>query len=501
MAADFIAVIEVGSERVNGIAGVKKTNGSIEVLAAVSADASSFVERGVVYNLNQAADCFTAIVRQLENILKVHIEKVYTGVGGQSLYTVHNSITRTLTSPTPISKELVESMEDQNTDAFHREGWDRLDTVPQEYKVGGFEKTDPVGIIDSRIEGHFLNIIARKELKKNLVDSFRQAKIQVAGVFIAPVLLARTILTDNEKRSGCALVDFQYDTTTIAIYQRNILRHLAVLPLGIKNVLLDIVNTFNIEETEARDLFRKYGNAYCEEAELNNDKVIALSDGSPRNRKEFNETVEARLQEIVANIWQQIAVSGFEDNQLRSGVVFTGPFCEIKNIDKAFQQYKKSEVKVRVQKTLPVPVIDSSHKLSNNSNIALSILLAGEENCAGKSLISDDIFGGVGAGEKKPDPPKEDPREKERREAAERREKEYQSKREEVHRLIEGKKFSEAQKLIKELRAGYPEKSEDVTILQTTLDNSKAATPGRFDRIKTKLGKWWGDVMKPEDNV
>lgn len=497
MAAEFIAVIEIGSERINGIAGVKNVNGSIEVKAAVSADASSFVERGVVYNLNQAAACFTTMIRSLETALHTHVEKVYTGVGGQSLHTVTNSILRTLTSPTEISKELVESIADQNRESFHREEWECLETVAQEYKTSEFEKTDPVGIIDSRIEGHFLNVIARRELKKNLEGSFRKANIQLAGVFISPLSLAKVMLTDNEKRSGVALVDFQYDTTMISVYQRNILRHLAVLPLGEKNVLSDLVNTLNMDDAEARDLLWKYGNAYCEDTEVNEHKVIARADGTTIDRKRFNETVEARFQEIVANLWQQLAVAGLGENQLRTGVVFTGPVCSFKNLDKAFQLYKKSEIKVRIQKTLLIPVSDVSHRLSTNSNAALAMLAEGKENCAGENL-GDSLFGQTEVGVKKPEP-KPDPEEIKRQREAEEREKTFQQIRQEVRSLIEKKDYRKGEKLIKELSAKYPEKSEELNNLQKALSLAKG--PKFVDKWKKKFGDFMGTVFGPENDA
>lgn len=505
MAADFIAVIEVGSERINGVAGIKNAKGSLDIKAAVSADASSFVDRGVVYNLNQASECFTSIVRNLENALHTHVEKVYTGVCGQSLHTITNSITRTLTSPTEISKELVESIADQNHDSFHREDWELLDTVPQEYRAGGFEKVDPVGIIDSRIEGHFLNIIARRELKKNLEDSFRKANIQLAGVYISPLLLAKAMLLDNEQRSGVALVDFQYDTTTIAVYQRNILRHLAVLPLGEKNVIIDIVNTFNTDDAEARDLLWKYGNAYTEDIEADDKKVIARSDGSTINRKNFNETVEARIQELIANIWQQLDVSGLGENLLRSGIVFTGSGSTFRNMDKAFQQYKKSEIKVRIQKNLLVPVTDFSHQLNNNSNSALSILLGGKENCAGESLEKG-LFGNAEVGGKKEDSHTPNPEESKRQLEAERREKEFQLACEETRKLIGEDQFKEAQKQIDELNEEYPEKAEQISSIQTALKlRKKNKKPRLFQKWGVKLNKlkeqgkgFVNSVLEPE---
>ena len=51
-------------------------------------------------------------------------------------------------------------------------------------------------------------------------------------------------------RSGCALVDFGADTTTISVYKNNILRYLSVLPLGGNTITRDITS-LQMEEQDA----------------------------------------------------------------------------------------------------------------------------------------------------------------------------------------------------------------------------------------------------------
>ena len=103
-----------------------------------------------------------------------------------------------------------------------------LDVAPQEYKIDNNLQADPVGVAGKRITGNFLNIVARASLKKNLEHSFEQAKVEIADLLIAPIALANAVLTESEMRSGCALVDFGADTTTVSVYKNNILRFLSV---------------------------------------------------------------------------------------------------------------------------------------------------------------------------------------------------------------------------------------------------------------------------------
>jgi cell division protein FtsA len=85
------------------------------------------------------------------------------------------------------------------------------------------------------------------------------------------------ILTDTEKRTGCALVDFGADTTTIAVYKNNILRYLSVLPLGGNNITRDIC-ALQLEEDEAENLKVKYGNAIFETNDDEGPKTYLLED-------------------------------------------------------------------------------------------------------------------------------------------------------------------------------------------------------------------------------
>ena len=52
---EFIVAIELGSSKVTGIAGQKNLDGSINVLAVVKEEPSSFIRKGVVYTTDKTA--------------------------------------------------------------------------------------------------------------------------------------------------------------------------------------------------------------------------------------------------------------------------------------------------------------------------------------------------------------------------------------------------------------------------------------------------------------
>ena len=377
---EFIAAIELGSSKITGVAGKKNSDGSMQVLAYAQEDSSTFIRKGVIFNLDKTAQSLTSIINRLEGELKNSIAKVYVGIGGQSLRTVRNVVSRDLEEEAIISEELVSAIGDENI-AIPVVDMDILDVAPQEYKVGNTLQANPVGLVGSHIEGRFLNIVARASVRKNLEHCFQQAKIDIADQLIAPLVTANAVLTESERRSGCALIDFGADTTTISVYKNNILRFLTVLPLGGNSITRDIT-TLQMEEEEAERLKKAYGDALYEEDPEQEEATCKLDDDNRIIKvADLNNIIEARAEEIVANVWNQIQLSSYED-KLLAGIILTGGAANLKNLDETLRKRSKIE-KIRMAK-LPRNTVHASNnilKKDGSQNTLFGLLFEGNQNC------------------------------------------------------------------------------------------------------------------------
>ena len=377
---EFIAAIELGSSKITGVAGRKNSDGSMQVLAYAQEDSSTFIRKGVIFNLDKTAQSLTSIINRLEGELKNSIAKVYVGIGGQSLRTVRNVVSRDLEEEAIISEELVSAIGDENI-AIPVVDMDILDVAPQEYKVGNNLQANPVGLVGSHIEGRFLNIVARASVRKNLEHCFQQAKIDIADQLIAPLVTANAVLTESERRSGCALIDFGADTTTISVYKNNILRFLTVLPLGGNSITRDIT-TLQMEEEEAERLKKAYGDALYEEDPEQEEATCKLDDDNRIIKvADLNNIIEARAEEIVANVWNQIQLSSYED-KLLAGIILTGGAANLKNLDETLHKRSKIE-KIRMAK-LPRNTVHASNnilKKDGSQNTLFGLLFEGNQNC------------------------------------------------------------------------------------------------------------------------
>ena len=332
-AKEFIVAIELGSSKITGIAGKKSMDGSLQVLAVVREDATPCIRKGVVYNIDKTSVCLTNIIKKLQALLKSEISKVYVGVGGQSIRSIRNSIAKKLPEDTIISQDIINELMDNNRSTQYTD-LEILDAATQEYKIGTLYHIDPVGIQSDRIEGNFLNIVCRKAFYRNLNRCFEKANITIAEMYLAPIALAHSILTEDEMRSGCLLVDLGAGTTTVSVYHKNILRHLAVIPLGGNEITKDIT-TLLLEEDEAEKLKIDHAMAFIEPTEADNDATLPIDNERSVSAKAFHELVEARVNEIIQNVWFGQVAPEYKD-KLMGGIILTGGGSNMKGMKKAF---------------------------------------------------------------------------------------------------------------------------------------------------------------------
>jgi cell division protein FtsA len=391
MAKDFIVAIELGSSKITGIAGKKNLDGSIQVLACVKEDSSSCIRKGVVYNIDKTAQCLTNIINRLEKQLKTGITQVYVGVSGQSIRSIRNLIAKDLPNGMQVTQDMVIELMDENRNMKYPDQ-QIIDAAAQEYKVDSQFQLDPVGIQCNRIEGNFLNILQRKSFYANLNKCFETAGINIAELYLAPLALADSVLTEAERRSGCALVDLGADTTTVSVYSKNILRHLAVIPLGANNITKDIAS-LQMEESDAEKMKLKYASAFTENNDIDNNMKYSIDQDRQVETRKFIEIVEGRLEEIIANVWCQVPEE-FCD-KLLGGIILTGGGSNLRDIEKAFQNYTHID-KIRIAKFVTQTITSTIAEINAHDammNTVLGLLAKGDINCAGSELpLSNDLF-------------------------------------------------------------------------------------------------------------
>ena len=371
----FIAVIDIGTSKIKGVVGRKNENGVFSILTSNSIDSGNSIRRGMVYNIEQAGANIHKLIMMLENSLERRICKVYVSLSGQSLHTLEFNQMLHISSGMVTEGEIGRLR--KSAERFQPELKRNYSIADVEYYIDDKPEPNPVGVTGSEIEAGFNLIVGRPNLLVNIEKSITaKTDLQIADYIVGPIGSAAIALNDEEKELGCAFLDFGAGTTTLSVYKGGILRRMVVIPFGRKNLTKDIC-ALNFTENDAEQLKIKFGKAFESQ-----DGPMFLSPFSSKpdvDLTELNKVIGMRLDEITANIREQIVLSGYED-QLGAGLIITGGASQLKNLDLYLTQKLKMPVrKASAKKTF----INNSPELIHDPAFTqvLGMLLFGKDDC------------------------------------------------------------------------------------------------------------------------
>jgi cell division protein FtsA len=336
MQNDKIVVgLDIGTTKICALVGRKNEFGKLEILGMGKA-VSEGVVRGIVSNIDKTVDAIKKAIRQAEEQSGINIGVVNVGIAGQHIRSLqHNgSITRA-SSDNEITLDDVNRLTNDMYRLVTPPGSEIIHVMPQDYKVDYEEGImDPVGMSGVRLEGNFHIITAQSTAINNINKCVTKAGLEIDNLILEPLASSMSVLSDEEKEAGVALIDIGGGTTDLAIFKDGIIRHAAVLPFGGNIVTSDIKQGCLVMQNQAEQLKVKFGKAIAEEAsEYEIVSIPGLRDRAPKeiSLKNLAYIIEARMEEIVELVYAEIQRLGFQD-KLAAGIVLTGGGSQLQNL-------------------------------------------------------------------------------------------------------------------------------------------------------------------------
>lgn len=377
-----IVAIELGSSKISGVAGQIMTDGSLKVMAYASVPSSACIRHGAVYNLDKTANAIAEVVGRLDMILSTKIEKVYVGYNAKGLKSIISKVEHQFDEETVVSQEVIDDMFQQCSEIEY-DGYVNLFQESQEYVVDNKRgtETDPMGVACRSLGGSYLNILLKKQVADYIAQCFMMAQVDIVDGYVAPMVQADAVLTEDDRQQGCVLVDYGADTTTVSVYKNGLLRFLRVIPLGSALITRDLAAILKIEPEQAEQLKCTYG--LCNLIGSQDDSETIVVNERKVLLKEIGDIIEARNEEIIRNVCAQIKASGYSE-VLYAGIVLTGGGSQLRQLDQVFVKLMPSMRKPRVatEPACGVTWVEPSWKRGDGSQLALlSVLASGDENC------------------------------------------------------------------------------------------------------------------------
>jgi cell division protein FtsA len=326
----IIAGLDIGSSKTTAliaqaVGGDGKSAPTLKILGVGQARTTG-LRRGVVSDIEETTRSIKKAVEDAERMSGTKIDTIYAGIAGEH---VRAMISKGIVAVNgdEISKADVDRANDVARAQPVPQDRELLHAIPQEYSVDKNQGIrDPIGMIGTRLETEMYLVTIGASPAMNLRKSVERAGYHVRELVLEPLASSLSVLTEDEKELGVALVEMGAGTTDIAVFHEGKIRHLGTVNYGGNNVTSDIVQGIGVTQADAERLKEKYGCAY--EPLVDPTDVIQLPSTVAQGdrhvpREVLAHIIHQRMDEIFNLVLSEIERAGFAQ-RLNGGVVITG---------------------------------------------------------------------------------------------------------------------------------------------------------------------------------
>jgi len=321
---DLVVGLDIGTNKIMAVVAEVGAGGELR-LAGLGVAPSHGLKRGVVVNIDATVQSIQQALKEAELMADCRIARVYTGITGSHIRGINSSgmvaIKDREVTPADVAR-VIETARAINISTDQR----LLLVEPQEFVIDGQEVREPIGMSGIRLEAKVHIVTGAQSAAENIVKCVRRCGLEVDQLMLNPLASSQSILTEDEKELGVALVDIGAGTTDVAIFSGGAIRHTAVIPIAGDLITSDIAMALRTPTKDAEDIKVESGVAKQLLASPDQQvEVPGLGDRVPRqlSRQALAGVIEPRVEEIFVLVQQVIRDSGYEE-LLSSGIVLTG---------------------------------------------------------------------------------------------------------------------------------------------------------------------------------
>ncbi len=252
--------LDIGTSRIRCVIGEPGPDGGMNIVGIGEAE-SKGLRRGVVTSTESVADAIRKAVGEAERVSGLEVNEATVNLSGEHLRGENKNGVVAVAGP---EKEITDDDIDRAIDSASAmpltPGWEIVGRLPQEFIVDGQDGiTEPIGMSGSRLEALVHVVTSPSAARQNLVKAVSRAGIDVEQLVLEPLAAAASVLTDDDKEYGCAIVNMGAEITSLMIFGRGAVQHSAVFPFGSMLFTKDIATGLRVSIPEAGKIKHLWG--------------------------------------------------------------------------------------------------------------------------------------------------------------------------------------------------------------------------------------------------
>ncbi len=254
---NIVVGLDVGTTKVC-IAVGREDAGKIRIMSAVTSP-SSGLRKGIIIDRDLTVSAIRRALKDAEDKTALPIRSAYVSIAGSHIRGFYGYGVIGLGGRT-VSEGDVERLMSSASASYLPAHMEVLHVIPAGFRLDGSNGVvNPIGMSGERLEASVHIITASATSIFDLVGCCEEAGVEVSGIVLEPIASAESVLREDEKDRGVALIDIGGGTTGIVVYRDGVLRRTAVVALGGNHLTNDIAVGLGVSAQDAEQIKKTCG--------------------------------------------------------------------------------------------------------------------------------------------------------------------------------------------------------------------------------------------------
>lgn len=332
MRENLNASIDIGTNKIKAAIGINFKERT--KIIGIGTYPSIGVHKGTIVNITSVVECIKKAYEEAELMAGVKNRSVLVNVSDINTKSINTHGVVNIKKEVKFkdienAKISAKNLSKINVNDFF------LHIVDKNYSIDGQnEILNPLGMIGNKLKVNVHIIFTQRTNINNIAKCIFKAGLRPVGFIASHLASSISVLSEDEKQMGVALVDMGAGVSKIVIFLKGGLYHTAVIPVGGTHFINDVAVGLRISFKEAQGILEKYG---CALPNLvhENEKITLPTNYNRKSRTIFRrnlcEIIEPRAEETMNLIYQEIAKNNLSD-KIGAGLVLTGGLSKLEGL-------------------------------------------------------------------------------------------------------------------------------------------------------------------------
>ena len=348
MEKDITSIIDLGTNNLKCLIYQKNEDDKYKLIG-FSKKKTEGIHNSIIVNFQKATDSLRACIGEAEKSSKVNIKKINVII----------DLKETITTKLSKFKKIDGSKIEKNDISFllreAKKEVEKNNSKLSEIHIFNYKyivddntyKDLPLEIYANKLCTENIFISVPKNYLKNIIKVFNSCDLEINKFISGPYASGAFCFLENQIESGCGLIDFGYEKTSLAIFKNHSLFQIFNFPIGSNHITKDIMRGCYLSDKES-DLIKKDKRLFniLGEQEFLTENFFLDTKYKKISNRFLKEIILSRLKEILNKIFEEIDKLNFKDS-IKRIIFFIGEGSKICELEKFLvEDYKVTNPKL-----------------------------------------------------------------------------------------------------------------------------------------------------------